>query len=318
MGLSLGVDIGGTKVGAGLVDEEGTIVASARKKTPTAEPHAIAKLIGELARDLGEQGEIGSIGIGAAGLIDFDAGTVRFAPNLSWRHEPLAEQVQTETGIENVVLENDANAAAWGEFRFGAAKDASSAVVITFGTGIGGGIILDGRLLHGMNGFAAEIGHINLVSDGVECGCGQLGCWEQYSSGRALGRIARELCAARPKEATTLMDLANGKIAKIKGPLVTKAAMMGDVLALDAFATVGHWAGLGMADLAAILDPDMFVLAGGVSETGDILKTPVTEAFNKRLTARDFRTLPRIECAELGNKAGLIGAADLARTAGVA
>lgn len=312
MGLALGVDVGGTKVSAGIVSDTGEILASARKKTPAAEPGAIAELIAELARELGGD-EITSIGIGAAGFIDASQRNVMFAPNLAWRNEPLADKVAEATGVEKIVLENDANAAAWGEFRFGAAKDVNSAVIITFGTGIGGGIILDGKMLRGMNGFAAEIGHINLVSDGVECGCGQHGCWEQYSSGRALGRIARELCAAKPKKARALLDLADGDLAKVKGPLVSRAATLGDELALAAFGEVGRWAGLGMADLAAILDPDMFVLAGGVSETGEILRQPVVESFTERLTAKDHRQIARIETATLGNLAGLIGAADLAR-----
>ncbi|QGF23698.1 ROK family glucokinase [Raineyella fluvialis] len=310
---TIGVDVGGTKIAAGLVDGEGTILATVRRPTPARDTAEVVDTIAELVAELSEGQDVEAVGIGAAGFIDSARSTVLFAPNLAWRDEPLKLKVEQRCGLP-VVVENDANAAAWGEFRFGAAQEASSAVVITVGTGIGGGVILDNQLVRGDHGIAAEIGHIKVDRGGRRCGCGQRGCLESYCSGRALLREAREIARTSPHDAARLLELAGGSAEKITGLHVTRAAEEGDPAALECFGQVGWWLGNGMADLAAVLDPAMFVLAGGVSEAGDLLLAPAQAAFKATLSAADFRPVADVRLATLGNDAGIIGAADLART----
>lgn len=310
---TIGVDVGGTKIAAGLVDATGRILATVRRPTPAEDSARVATTIAEVVLDLTAGHDVEAIGIGAAGFVDSTRSTVLFAPNLAWRDEPLRRKVEERCGLP-VVVENDANAAAWGEFRLGAARDVSSAVVITVGTGIGGGVILEDRLVRGTHGVAAEIGHIKVVRHGRRCGCGQRGCLESYASGRALVREAREIAATSPHDGARLLELAGGHPENITGPHVTQAAQEGDPAALECFGQVGWWLGSGMADLAAVLDPAIFVIAGGVSETGDLLLEPARRAFESALSAGAFRPVAEIRRATLGNEAGIIGAADLART----
>ncbi|MGZ4618931.1 MAG: ROK family protein, partial [Frankiaceae bacterium] len=208
---------------------------------------------------------------------------------------------------------NDANAAAWGEFKFGAGRGIDDAIVLTVGTGIGGGLILDGQLLRGHWGIAAEVGHITAVVGGRRCGCGNRGCWEQYVSGRALIREAREIASVEPGRARRLLDLGGGVPEGILGPHVTLAAREGDNAAREVFDVMGRWLGYGMATLAAVLDPGLFIISGGVSEAGDLLITPTRAAFRELLTGHDARPEAQVMVAQLGNGAGVVGAADLAR-----
>ncbi|WP_341740859.1 ROK family glucokinase [Trueperella pyogenes] len=311
MGEIIGVDVGGTKIAAGRVDELGNILKMARKPTDTRTADAVVETILDVIAELGTDG-VETVGIGAAGFINADRSTVTFAPNLNWRNQPLGQRVAEATGL-HAVVENDANAAAWGEFRFGAAREYDSAAVITVGTGIGGGIIVEGKLLRGASGFAGEIGHINMVEGGIPCGCGLRGCWEVYSSGGALLRAARKIARQDRERSAGMLDLAGGDPEAITGLMITQAAQNGCKGANDAFAEVGKWLGQGMADLAALLDPEAFVLAGGVSEAGEVLLRPARAAFLERVTARNFRPEPPVVLASLGNDAGIIGAADLAR-----
>ncbi|WP_406715924.1 ROK family glucokinase [Trueperella pyogenes] len=311
MGEIIGVDVGGTKIAAGRVDELGNILKMARKPTDTRTADAVVETILDVIAELGTDG-VEAVGIGAAGFINADRSTVTFAPNLNWRNQPLGQRVAEATGL-HAVVENDANAAAWGEFRFGAAREYDSAAVITVGTGIGGGIIVEGKLLRGASGFAGEIGHINMVEGGIPCGCGLRGCWEVYSSGGALLRAARKIARQDRERSAGMLDLAGGDPEAITGLMITQAAQNGCKGANDAFAEVGKWLGQGMADLAALLDPEAFVLAGGVSEAGEVLLRPARAAFLERVTARNFRPEPPVVLASLGNDAGIIGAADLAR-----
>jgi glucokinase len=313
MGLAIGVDIGGTKVAAGVVDPDGRILARLRRDTPAQDPakteDVIADCIGELAADH----EVEAAGLGAAGFVDAARSTVLFAPNLAWRNEPLRAAVEQRTGLP-VVVENDANAAAWAETRFGAGHGQRFTVTLTVGTGLGGGVVLGGQLVRGAFGAAAEVGHMILVPDGRRCGCGLLGCWEQYASGRALVAEARQRAAGSSEAARLLLELANGRPEAITGPMVTMGAVAGDPVALACFEAVGGWLGHGMADLAAILDPQVFIIGGGVSEAGELLVGPARETFQAMLTARDHRPTATVRVAQLGQDAGLIGAADLART----
>jgi glucokinase len=311
MKLTIGVDIGGTKILAGVVDEAGQILDSVKIPTPE-DSNKTADAIAEAVRKVRGSYEIAAVGLGAAGFIDADRATVLFAPNVSWENEPLKARIEERVGLP-VVVENDANAAAWGEVRFGAAVAHDDVVVLTVGTGIGGGLILNGKLYRGRFGIGGEPGHYRVVPDGRPCGCGNRGCLEQYASGNALVRAAKERALAAPGKAKALMALGNGTVDGIQGAHVTEAAHNGDVIALAAFNEIATWLGQGMADLASVLDPGAFVLAGGVSEAGDLLRAPAAEAYRKALAGAGHRPFAQVLVATLGPDAGLIGAADLAR-----
>jgi len=212
-----------------------------------------------------------------------------------------------------VVVENDANAAAWGEFRFGAGSDVDDLMLVTVGTGVGGGLVLDGALYRGAFGVGAEIGHLRVVPDGIVCGCGHHGCLEQYASGTALVREARQIAANGVPAADALVARAGGSIDDIDGPMITDAARDGDAFAVGRLAELGHWLGSGIASLVTVLDPAVVAIGGGVSEAGDLLLEPLREAFERHLPGREYRPLTEIRRATLGNSAGMIGAADLAR-----
>ncbi|RJL31408.1 ROK family glucokinase [Bailinhaonella thermotolerans] len=312
MGLTIGVDVGGTKVAGGVVDEDGHMVDNLKLPTPSNNVEQISDTIATVVQRLGERHRVEAVGIGAAGFVDETRSVVRFAPNLAWREEPLRKKVQDRIDLP-VVVENDANAMAWGEARFGAGRGQSHLVCLTVGTGIGGGIVLDGRLYRGRWGMGAEMGHLTVVPGGRLCGCGNRGCWEQYASGNALVENTRELMRAEPLRADRLLELGDGTPEGVTGPEITSAALEGDVLALEAFRILGDWLGQGLADIAAMLDPACFVIGGGVSEAGELLLEPARKTFSESLTARSHRPLAEIRVAELGAEAGVIGAADLAR-----
>ncbi len=284
-----------------------------RRDTPHDDPAKTEDAIADAVRELRAVHEVEAIGLGAAGFVDAERSTVLFAPNLAWRNEALRQAIEARLGLPAVV-ENDANAASWAEVRFGAGRDESHVVVVTVGTGIGGGIVLGNRLLRGQFGIAAEIGHFTVVPDGRRCGCGNQGCWEQYASGRTLVAEARELAKSSPAIAPKLLALADGRPNAINGQMVTAAARDGDEAALESFRIVGTWLGRGMADLAAILDPGVFIIAGGVSRAGDLIREPAWLAYLSRLTGRHHRPTADLRIAQLGgDEAGVIGAADLAR-----
>ena len=314
MSLTIGVDIGGTKLLAGVVDEQGQVLTTQRRDTPARNPEASIDAIASLIEELRDAvpDDIEAVGVGVAALVDADRARVVFAPNLGWPGVGLADLLTERTGLSTVV-ENDANAAAWGEFRHGAGRDMDDVVVVTVGTGIGGGLILGGRLRRGAHGMAAEIGHIIMVPDGRLCGCGRRGCWEQYASGSALVRRARELASDRRDEAHVLLSLGDGSPEGIRGRNVTEAARLGDPVALDAFSEIGDWLGRGMADLTDVLDPEAYIIGGGVSDAGALLVDPARAEHSALVMRYGDREVPRVQVAELGNMAGLVGAADLAR-----
>jgi glucokinase len=310
--LSIGIDIGGTKLAAGVVDESGEVLEIVRRRTPSQDPELVADVAVEVIGQLRVDHQVEAVGIGAAGLVDADRANVLFAANLAWRDEPLQASIASRVDIP-VVVENDAAAAAWAEYRFGAGENKSDLVVLTIGTGIGAGLIINDALYRGHYGIAGEPGHIRVVPGGRLCGCGNRGCLEQYSSGSALVRAAREVAQERPGDATRLLDLAHNDVANIDGPVVTKAAQEGDPAAVDCFDEIGRWLGQGLADLAALLDPGRFVIGGGVAEAGDLLLVAARETYAASVTGRGFRPLASVVAARLGSQAGLIGAADLAR-----
>jgi glucokinase len=309
--LAIGIDIGGTKVAAGVVDDHGAVLARARRRTPSRDPAHLVDVVGEIVRQLLADHDVACVGVGAAGWVDAERRTVLFAPNLAWRDTPLRDEIAEKVDLP-VIVENDANAAAWGEFRFGAGAGARDVVAVTIGTGIGGGLILDGELYRGAFGIAGEPGHMRVVPGGRLCGCGNHGCWEQYCSGTALVRAAQEIATQRPQDGQRLRQIA-GDLDAIDGPAVMSAAQEGDPAAVDCFQEVGRWLGQGLADLAAILDPSRFVVGGGVADAGDLLLGPARDTFSSVLSGRGHRPAADIVGARLGSEAGLIGAADLAR-----
>ncbi|MBC9957608.1 ROK family glucokinase [Yimella sp. cx-51] len=312
MNPTIGIDIGGTKIAGGLVDSDGTILRRGRRETPAQDVDAITSAVADLIAELGEGEQITHAGVACAGYIDKAGSTVLFAPNLAWRDEPLKERLQDMVDLD-ITIENDANAAAYGEFVHGAGHDVDDMVMITIGTGVGGGVIFDGELFRGSYGIGAEIGHMRVVPNGLRCGCGNRGCLESYASGSALIREARALVTGGSPYAATLSQRCGGKPKRLEGKDVTIAAQEGDPASIELLADLGRWIGEGAASLAAILDPARFVIGGGVAEAGDLLLAPIKDAFGRQLTGRGHRPTATFEIATLANDAGLVGAAALVR-----
>ena len=273
---------------------------------------AIEEAIVGLVTDLRADHHIEAVGVGAAGYVDVSRSTVLFAPNLAWRNVDLRAELEPRLDLP-VVIENDANAAAWGEFTYGAGHDVDDLLLVTVGTGVGGGVVLDGELYRGAFGVGGEVGHLRVVRDGQLCGCGKHGCLEQYASGTALVRNARAAAAGGGHAADALVARAGGDPHAIDGPMITQAAQDGDAFAIEQLANLGRWLGEGIAALATILDPAAVAVGGGVGDAGDLVLDPVREAFARHLSGLPYRPLAEVRPATLGNRAGLIGAADLAR-----
>ena len=312
MTLSCGIDVGGTKIAGGVVDRDGEVLAHATVESPAEHIEAIEDAIVGLVTDLRAEHPIEAVGVGAAGYVDVSRSTVLFAPNLAWRNVDLRAELEPRLDLP-VVIENDANAAAWGEFTFGAGHDVDDLLLVTVGTGVGGGVVLDGALHRGAFGVAGEVGHFRVVRDGQLCGCGKHGCLEQYASGTALVRNARAAAAGGGHAADALVDRAGGDPHAIDGPMITQAAQEGDAFAIEQLANLGRWLGEGIAALATVLDPAAVAVGGGVGDAGDLILNPVREAFARHLSGLPYRPLAEIRPATLGNRAGMIGAADLAR-----
>ncbi|MDQ4007990.1 MAG: ROK family glucokinase [Actinomycetota bacterium] len=312
--LTVGIDIGGSKVLAGVLNGRGQVLERLRRDTPTKSPQAVEDVIVEIVHELASRHAVAAVGIGAAGFVDAGRASVLFSPHLAWRNEPLRDALWVRLRLP-IVVDNDANAAAWAESRFGAGIGRRHVLCITLGTGIGGALVLDGRVFRGANGMAGEFGHMQVVPGGHRCECGNRGCWEQYASGNALVRDARELVLADSPIAHYLRDLVEGDVSRLTGPMVSEAARQGDPAAVELIAEVGDWLGVGLAGLTAGFDPDCIIVGGGVSQAGDLLLGPARDSFARTLTGRGFRTAPPIMPAFLGSDAGFIGAADLARSA---
>ena len=310
--LTIGIDIGGTKVLAGVVDVQGRVLARLRRSTPGTSVEAVEDTVIELVTTLRQQYPISAVGIGAAGFVDVTRSVVTFSPHLAWRDEPLRAAVAARAHLP-VVVDNDANAAALAEARFGAGRGHRFVLCVTLGTGIGGALVLDNKVFRGANGMAGEFGHMQVVRDGHRCPCGNRGCWEQYASGNALGHTAREVAAQSPAAAADLLDRVEGDASRLTGEVVARAAAEGDPLAMELLSEVGTWLGQGIADLSAILDPDVGGIGGGVSVLGETILGPARDRLERALPGRGFRPGPRVVAAELGAQAGLVGAADLVR-----
>lgn len=313
-GNSIGIDVGGTKVLGGVVDRDGTVLARVRRDTPRQGGAVLIQAIADVALELMKDYEVSSIGISVAGFVSFDRKTMLASGNIAgWNGVNLDAQIQSLIGLD-VVIENDANAAAWGEARFGSGINEDHLMLLTIGTGIGGGIVVDGDLYRGAFGVAAEFGHLRVVPEGHLCGCGARGCFEQYASGSALLRHAREAISASPEMARNLLSRGDGTVAGLSGKHITEAARDGDAVALAAFNTTAQWLGAGIASLSAILDPACVIIGGGVIEAGEILLAPTRAAVERYLPFVGKHPSPKIIAAKLGNDAGLVGVADLARS----
>jgi len=311
--LSIGVDIGGTKVLGGVVDQTGNILTTHREDTPKAGGAELTEVIIGVIQELLAQYPAKSVGISAAGFVSSDRQTMLATPNIAgWNGVNLKVEISREIDLP-VVIENDANAAAWGEAVYGAGRGESELMMVTVGTGIGGGLVNNGALYRGAFGVAAEFGHMRVVPNGHLCGCGRLGCFEQYASGSALHRHLVEAIEKDPAGGASLLARGDGTIEGIKGHHITDAAREGDPIAVGAFNTTGDWLGAGIASLCVIVDPACVVIGGGVVEAGDLLMVPTRAAIEKYMPFNGKHPAPKVSVAELGNDAGLVGVADLAR-----
>jgi glucokinase len=311
---AIGIDIGGTKIAGGVVTEAGQILDRTRVPTPPDEGEATLAAVLAAADELRARNPgVDALGVGAAGLVEWPAGQARWAPNNSYRRLELRRLLGERTGLPTMV-DNDGNAAAWAEARFGAGAGHDDLVLVTVGTGIGGGLVLDGRLYHGEHGFAGELGHLIVAPDGDPCPCGNRGCLEAMASGSALGRLGREAAAGDP--GGPLATLAARARGPVTGEVVFAAASEGDRLALGLFERIGHWLGVGIASLVTIFDPDVVVVGGGVAATGELLLAPARASFERYVHGRGHRDLPPVVPTRLGDDAGLVGAATLALTRG--
>jgi glucokinase len=309
--LVIGVDVGGSKVLAAEVLEGGQLARSAQRTTPVdTSPRAVEDTLTEAVGEVADGRAVAAVGLAAAGFVDAMGERVMFAPHLPWRDDPVRARLDERWGVQ-VVMDNDANCAARAEMIFGAGRGVSSALVVTLGTGIGGAVVVGGEVVRGHQGMAGEFGHMQVVPDGHPCECGRRGCWEQYCSGRALVEHARERMGHQP---SLLDELSGGDPAALTGPMVTRAAEDGDLVARDAFAYIGDWLGLGVANLVAAFDPEIVVVAGGVSAADERLLAPARETLGRTLVGAAHREVPPLVAAALGPEAGVVGAAELARS----
>ena len=293
MSATIGVDVGGTKVLGVVVDDAGAVLAELRVPTPPTDDGLVAAMI-DVVDKLRAEHDVVGLGAGVPGLVDRNA-VLRFAPNLPGIVElPVGALLADATGLP-VRVDNDNTCALWGEHLLGAARDATDVVLVGLGTGIGGGLLVDGRLARGAHGFAGEIGHMVVARGGIPCVCGHNGCWERYASGNALGRMAR--------------DAGIGE----RGEDVTTAAIAGDAAALAVFDEFADWFAVGLVNLVHVLDVSRCVIAGGLVEAGEVLIEAVRRAFRARVVAPEHRPPVEIVAAQLGERAGAIGAALLAR-----
>jgi len=308
---AIGIDIGGTKIAGGVVTELGEIVAEQRVPTPAGDSAALVDAVVEMIQALQQQHpDVVAAGVAAPGFIDASQSTVYYTPNIAWRNEPLRARLAERLDL-HITIDNDANAAGWAEFRFGAGRLASDMTMLTIGTGVGGAVVAQDRLMRGGFGTGGELGHMRVVPDGLPCGCGARGCIEQYGSGRALLRMAGEV-ADQGGIGAALAELRTRK-GELSGHDVSDLLQAGDPGAVEALRQLGTWLGQAAASLSAILDPQVFVFGGGVAQAGELLLAPVRAAYLEHLPARGFHPEPEFVIAELVNDAGVVGAADLAR-----
>jgi len=309
--ITVGIDVGGTKIAGALVSETGEIIMSLKVPTPADNTEELIHAVVTMVNDLRAEREIKAVGVAIAGFIDAAQSEVIYSPNLSLRNEPLKAKLEAKLGVD-VFVENDANAAGWAEYRFGAGQGSKHMLMITIGTGVGGAIVANGELFRGGFGIGAELGHANFIQDGKQCGCGQHGCLEKYASGTALLEAAKELAASGTAEGSRLAEL-QAEVGELTGNEVYQAITESDPGAIRLLNDLGENIGKAVASLAAILDPQILVVGGGLSVAGELLLKPVRDAYLNHLPARGYRPEMKIVSAALINDAGVVGAADLAR-----
>jgi glucokinase len=314
MTLTIGVDVGGTSVRAGVVDATGTVLDTARTQTPRSDAALEAALAG-VVDELAKRHDVGAVGLALAGFVTPDRRGVRFAPHLSWRDAPVADRIAERVGLP-VVVEHDANAAALAERHFGAASGAGTVVFVAIGTGIGSALLLDGHVYRGAFGVAPELGHLPVVPDGRPCPCGKHGCWERYCSGTALATTAVELLARDPARSPVLRRLVRADPGRVTGRRVAAAAREGDPVACAAMDELARWLGKGLALIADVFDPELVVIGGGVSASAPLFLDEAREHYASVITGMGHRPLARIRTAQLGDAAAVVGAAHLARELG--
>jgi glucokinase len=322
--VTIGIDMGGTKVLGLAVDDEGVVLSEVRVATPGRrsagenEPDTEGfELVIEALASVTEQlrdtidAEVTSVGVGAPGLVD-NTGVLRYAPNLPrGTGLDIVDRLSTRLRGMRTVVDNDATCATVAEWAFGAATGVTDAVMVTLGTGIGGGIIAGGHVVRGASGFGGEIGHMVVDPTGPVCPCGKRGCWERFASGSGLGRLARD--AAHAGRLDEVVSLAGGDAESVRGEHVTTAAKAGDIGALAVLGELGWWLALGLSNLALVLDPAVMVYGGGLVETVTLVLDKVQAAFDELLEGHAYRPEVKIVPALLGERAGAIGAALVAR-----
>jgi glucokinase len=307
---TFGVDLGGSNLRVALVDPDGTIVEQRRAATPATLDGIVDTITGAVRAFAPLRPEARALGVGAAGMVDHD-GVIHYSPNVpAFLKAPVRERLEAAVGLPTIV-DNDANAAVVAELTHGAAYGEREVLLITLGTGLGGGIVTRGRVLRGAHGFGAEIGHFQIDPDGPLCACGQRGHWEASASGNALGAMGREWVAAG--RAPAVLQLAGGDEAAVTGLHVGEAARAGDPAAIELIAEYAGHVAVGLVGLANILDPALIVVSGGLIDLADVLLDPVRAAFGGRLEGAAYRPEVPIVAAALGRHAGVIGAAVLAR-----
>ena len=305
---AIGVDVGGTKIAAAVVSPEGKILNEVRYPTQAVPPNRLVETIARAATEAKDGYAVGGVCLAVPGLILAAENKVVFSPNL---HEiediRLDEEMGQRTGL-SVTVENDANAAAWGEFRFGAGKDVDHLVFITLGTGVGGGVITHGVLLRGSQGSGGELGHVTIDPTGPRCGCGNHGCLEALASGTAIERRAREVASDLPNSALGRLAIER----HVLGEDVTRLAQEGDEAALQVLQETGTWLGIGLAGFVNVFNPEVIAIGGGASRAGEFILGPAREEMHLRARSPS-RDLVKIKEATLGPESGVLGAAALAR-----
>ena len=310
---AIGIDIGGTKLLAVRLDPAGRKAGDPLQVPAPRTPGELVTEVLAAAERLSDGGRPSSIGVGVPGLVD-EHDTLVFAPNLQGAAGAMiGAALRRGAPGAKVWVGNDATAAGWGEFEAGAGVGFTDMLMVTLGTGIGGGIVVGGRLDEGAHRFAGEFGHMVVDPNGPQCPCGKRGCWERYASGAGLGVLARELAMAGG--APELSQLAGGDPEDVKGEHVTAAAAGGDPAAREIMRRFGWWVALGLANLANLFDPQVIVVGGGLVEAGEVLMEPVRQAFDQLIEAGGLRPMPAVVPASLGPEAGAVGAGLLAANA---
>jgi len=313
--LILGIDLGGSKTLAAIVGPQGRIVSSHENVTPATKGREVVvqcivdSTRGALRQARVAMSKISAVGIGAAGISNPEAGILFTSPNLPGLREVLlGDIIQEKLGRKTFII-NDANAAALGELYYGAARNARNFIYITISTGIGAGIVIDGKIHTGAIGIAGEVGHMTIDDNGPICNCGNRGCWETLASGTALSREAKLRISKGVK--TSILEYAEGNIENVTTQAIHSAAEKGDKLAKELIARTGYYVGVGLASLINIFNPELIVVGGGLSNIGGMLLEPAFKTAEKRAYKEAFQAV-RFSSAELGRNSGVIGAATFA------